>query len=530
MSKFSYFVGAGSESSLFPHLDRLKPPGLKILDRPDLAIKTAARYLHMKAVIWRQNTQYRDHGGTASKHDGLLHLDYPDPIKFVDERERILDALGWKRNIYNHLHNEAGYSKEVLDWQLAVAKEMVKRKMPCAVGGWAVGNPPIARIAESRPMLELLAEHRDLLILILNEYFAGAWVSGLVGADAKPGEYLYFTRLIPHEKWPKTLDGFTPYHCGRYHHWLAYCDSVGILHPRIHIGEFEADAVSDRTEIENWRKGLLRVDPAKEPRFYTTLAAQWKNWWPHWSLEEALFHQVKACLETIYNDPAIEAVYFFTFGDSGGWADANVERALSFQVAMENYAMVSVTTLFPAKTDPRMVEANFKSTGNNTNIRSTPTKPPVGAPDNSLGLFHEATGKYIPDDKLEPVEKHPERLADGTIVTWLSAWLDIDGKVVGGYIRSNAVRIQHLPSQTPPAPPVVVSPPEPELPAIDWRQDIGALDALLAVATKERDAALERLSEANHALVSIDNRIRLLGLIRSDIEKLLPPEDMKASA
>lgn len=379
--KIGYFVGkVGNVEKLFAHLDVIQPPVLTFLDDPENAVRAKKRYPDC-VVIWRQNRQYRAHGGTRADSDGLLHVDYPNhkdapyagSDAFLDERVRILDALGWERNIFIKLHNEASWSPAVLAWQQVTAERAVARGIPVAVGGWAVGNPPVDRISEALPMLRLAGANPHLVKVVLNEYFAGAWVSGFThDGITQPGDSLYFTRLIPRDQWPKTMDGITAYHCGRYRFWVKVCEAHGIPTDGLFvIGENQADAVSDGP-VDAWRKGLKRVNPQIEPRFYLDLDAQWREWWGL-DAEDGLFEQVVAENEVTYNPPAVVGFQLFTEGDSGGWQRANLEHAAKFKRRLETYVSQEIEWMpmpKPANASDRTLVALTGAPEGEINVRA----------------------------------------------------------------------------------------------------------------------------------------------------------------
>lgn len=457
--KHGYFIAArGDVAELYAHLDIVLPPILTVLDDPEFAVMLKARYPQCD-VIWRQNRQYRAHGGVTSNSDADLHAVYKnEPGKtngsdqFLDERERIMNALGWQRNIFIKLHNETGWSKEALDWQHATTRRAIERRLPVAPGGWAVGNPQVEQIPEALPTLHLASTNRDMVRYILNEYFAAAWMSGFThDGVTKPGEHLYFTRFIPRDKWPTSMENVTAYHCGRIYQWIKFCHSKG-LRVLFGLGEHGPDAVGGEDEggkiIDAWRKGLKRTG-GYEPRFYQGLAEQWKVWWPEWTPGEALAHQLMAGSSRVtYNHPDIVGYCYFTERESSAeWERANTERDRTFKTTVEAYVKAEsepppvveppaspplILTPFPADNDPRR-EAR-RLTARNSGTANVRAQPSVNAL--VLRTFTLEDAMIIPHELLFDDEQHHDQLPRGGFGYWVPVWLDDGAK---GWVRSDAV-------------------------------------------------------------------------------------------
>lgn len=323
-----------NEEQLFEHLNRAPIPAIQYLDNAPVAIKTKAQHAKMD-VTWRQNRRYKSSKVTTlAEHDGALHLVYPDPVSFLDERVRVLDSLGWNGDIRIHAHNEPEWSPAVLDWSTKLVRLAGKQKIPVGIGAWAVGNPRIADIPMARDLLAALNENREYAVLFLHEYSMAHWTSGFTeDGITQPGDRLYFTKFIPRNMWPKDRTGFTFYHCGRFWHWVRYCLSIGIQPPRIIINEASFDDVEEG--LKEWANKLPRPSNYHNIRGYKSLEYAWRLWYPDWSMEDAYFEQQAALDEFVYSKSPVEARLMFGLGDSGGWDPFNLWNAKQYQKRLE---------------------------------------------------------------------------------------------------------------------------------------------------------------------------------------------------
>lgn len=497
------------KAHLFQHLIKRQPRALVVMD--DYGTAEELKRLLPKSLII-----FRIWGIDGDENDYLQMT----PHEWLYNHRRFAGG-----GIALYALNEPPFNEQVIKWltELCTINLEPEYRLTLVLGNFATGNPKPEEWALAKDLLTLMAAHRDLFILGLHQYAGGVVTSGLYGGNpnAAGSERV---NLIPPANWPRDLTGVTRFHIGREKFLVDYCRDNGIALPRIIATEGIFDDTSD---IGSWLKTLVVSPPFTNIRGYKTLRAQWALWFPQWTLAQAYFEQLKYAVEVIWKDSPVEAVCLFSWGASSNqWAQFDIQDETELHTLLEGFSMASVTTLFPASTDPRMRPALLKSTGTTTNLRRYPNRE-----SDSVLLFKTATATYIPAGLLTEQEKHVDQLDDGKFATWLPAYLSVDDRTYSGWVRDNAVLIQPLPLETPPAPPPIVAPmPEPELPTIDWGQDLAAIDAMLAVAEKERATVVERVSEANHQLDSVDTRIRLLHLLRDDISKLLPPDEMKASA
>lgn len=198
------------------------------------------------------------------------------------------------------------------------------------------------------------------------------------------------------------------------------------------------------------------------------------------------------------------------------------------------------STLFPSDTDPGWRTGLIKAKEDTARVRQN-------ANTNAAILYQfgkeEVAIRYIPVTLLAPEVTHTDTKADGSKATWIPIRLPKNGEVIDAWVREDVVIVQPTSEDDKPAapveptpetfippvdvgittPPAIVPAPTPEPPTLDLKSDMEALDVIIKQLEDE-------LSEINHQLVKIDNRLRLLQNVRKDIAKLVTPEATKEIA
>jgi hypothetical protein len=212
---------------LFAHLDALQPRALVVLDDVGIARELKGRYPNT-IVIYRFNGD----GG-----DGDLHRKY----QAAEWLEKMIGKVG-DNAIHYHTTNEPTLDKQLIDWHVELVKAANDRGVALCVLNLAVGNPEPEQWVSAKPLLELLAVHRQH-ILGSHEYAGGVITSGLIGGNPT---------LIKPDTWPQNVSGITQFHMGRFNFLLQYCPSM--------------DSTTPATSEAGWR-------PSRKARPTPTFAA-----------------------------------------------------------------------------------------------------------------------------------------------------------------------------------------------------------------------------------------------------------------
>lgn len=458
-SRVSYNIHAQAVKDtprLKKHLGKINPTAVLLMDGLGLAQDIHAT-LPDTVVI------HRNYGIT--KGDDDVHK------KVSPERWLDLRAVESSTGIWLYTTNEPAFDTETIDWHVRLMERCVVRGVRLVVGNWGVGNPGADDWNKAKRMLELLAEHPELFILGLHEYGCGVMTSGLYGgypdhAGVQPGE-LGGKNLIPSGNWPASLETpehITTFHCGRFRFLLNYCSQAKIKPPRIILTEHGMDDVSD---IKPWAERLIKTSPYKSIRSWKSLLAQWRAWFPLWSIDRAYFEQLQWADRVIYQNSPVEAQLVYCWGHSSDdWEQFDVAEADEFQALMEAADVPPVSNLPPVVTQPApapapkpkpiglpVFPANFSLRARDgflsgpapsVNIRELPT-----AQSRSVGqLTNQALpGKYIPEDELAP----DEAVID-TVGTTEAVWIPIDigtvqGWVFGAYLQITPTQIKQVDKQ-----------------------------------------------------------------------------------
>lgn len=328
---------------LMDFLTAIDPTTVLVLDGKGLGREIKQQLPDCKVII-------REFG---TKGDDTLHLQL-SPEAFLQQRAQLAEG----QQYYLYTTNEPGYDKGIIDWHVRLMELAAKERVPLVVGNFAVGIPRPEDWPLARRMLELLDEHRDLFILGLHEYGCGVLTSGLVGGDPT-GMALVDGKLTgPHhvnyiwpENWPKSIEGITQFHAGRFNFLVQYCKSIGLRPPRVILTEHGMDDLQD---IKFW-SSKLKVNPKYlNIRGWKSLTDQWNDWYHArgWSPERAYFEQLKWADRTLYRNTIVEGQCVFSWGHSSEmWEQFDIAEALELQTLLMEYAR-DVATPPPPPVDP----------------------------------------------------------------------------------------------------------------------------------------------------------------------------------
>lgn len=227
-----------------------------------------------------------------------------------------------------------------------------------------------------------------------------------------------------------------------------------------------------------------------------------KRGWRDSGLNEVQYalEMIKAS-KTVYSLPNIKGLNIFSHGNTGkantefDWKTHDVSFLTEFQKELESYAaqQEQPPMPLPLPTDAHWIESENKS-GAAYRLRLS----------NEVNNSNEI-GWIRAGEKFHYI-----------MIPADTEWMY--GKTVAGIIGYVSIGVLHV--QPPPEPP----PPPP----FDLRQHLTAIDALLAMAQRERDPLVDELSAIQHRLATVDTRIRLLEVMRSDIAALIDPDLLAA--
>ena len=186
------------------------------------------------------------------------------------------------------------------------------------------------------PLSTYIAEHPDLLIFTVDEYFVGHGFSGVEDKTIPHGTVSSEEAHIYPDTWKKSPTG-TYYHKGRITRFFKWLQANGKPLPRTIITEDGADALQD---VEKWRTSLIRTDGYDNIRGWKSLAEQWRVWYQAWgwSVQRAFFEMLYAIWKAAYADwPNIEGSAIYCWGTNNDiqWNQFRVDGAYEFQALME---------------------------------------------------------------------------------------------------------------------------------------------------------------------------------------------------
>ncbi len=264
--------------------DRLRPRWIVVINGLDFAKEVARRWSEINVMV-RWVTQDND-----------PRKSWPSPRDFITFAQR---EIGNER-LYANVGNEAGFSDEVLRYYCDVIDQSGSLRL--AVGGFSAGTPEPQdwKRPQALELLKRLDAQRNRVVLNLHEYCGGIITSGMSNPP----------RFIQPETWPRDLSTITCWHVGRYRFLLNACRDLKIAVPRIVIGEFGHDDMSD---IKPWLETLIKTPPYANIRGWKTLRNQNAAWFGNrgWSSERALFEQYVYANEFIYVGDEVEGICDF---------------------------------------------------------------------------------------------------------------------------------------------------------------------------------------------------------------------------
>ncbi len=370
-----------NESQLERHLRIIKPEILHVLNNP-----TYAAYLK-RNVVPDTHVFMRHYDADGDGNDWIQY----SPQAYFDKYawETMSGALGLQ------ISNEPGFGRDVTQKLVGFMLEGVKRNIPVAPGGFSVGSPPgtITAWAEHDDFVKIICDHPTLLSYSAHEYFQGLPTSGMVTAQTKPGEQLYFAEhMRAISDWPTSITQLSNmFHVGRVKAFVDYAKSRGYGKPTIDITESGVDDVEGGA-LKAWAQSLKN---GANLRGYKTWEQQWMEWF---GLPRAVAYTTMLAWirNTIYKPLGVRGATIFSWGDSGkagtsqSWETFDCATDPDFQTELEKLVAAGMP---PATQEP-------------------PTKPPIppaGMPPEVADLHLVARLKVNVDTcKSEIIERQKE--------------------------------------------------------------------------------------------------------------------------
>lgn len=290
--------------------DRLRPRWIVVINNLAFARDVAWRYPETNVIVrW-------------VKADDNPLRSWPRPADFIDfARREIGDA-----RLYANVANEAGFSDAVLQYFCDVID--LSSGLRLAVGGFSSGTPQPDDW--TRPvtveLLRRLDRERGRVVLNLHEYCAGVMTSGLSNPPA-----------VQPEAWPRPAPA-TRWHVGRWRFLADACARLGINPPRIVIGEFGHDDMSD---IKAWLDTLIKTPPYQNIRGWKTLQYQFAAWYAArgWTAARALLEQYRYADAVLYDTPLVEGICDFAWcSPQSQWEQFDKSQADEFISLLTEYA------------------------------------------------------------------------------------------------------------------------------------------------------------------------------------------------
>lgn len=235
---------------------------------------------------------------------------------WVEYRHNEMVQAGFNaQQLWLHLHNEAGWYLDMLEWEAAATDYAAKRLGAKVVAlNQAVGNPNEYQVHLARPILELAAKYPDRVLIGTHEYFS-------VTGDRKYPWYLGRWQASPTE-----LNGG--------HSYESYRQAVGLGPIGYVITEAGAEDIADD---QPYTSTLPRT--GKRPHVgpvHANDAAWSKLYGAAYKGKDA---QYLAELQTAYptgrwNDPRIVGIALYSWGAGGKdkeWTDYDVSEMGAFK-------------------------------------------------------------------------------------------------------------------------------------------------------------------------------------------------------
>ncbi len=284
--------------------------------------------------------------------------------------------------------NEAGVGKDIVDWHVALMKLCIPARVPLCMLNAAHGTWNVSDMPTLRPLLELAGQHPDLFIVGVHGYAGGVITSGLEGgypdnAGKQPGQP-GGDNLIPRDKWPSpaAASTMTKFHVGR-HEWIFnYCDAQHIARPRVAYTECGFDYLGD---IGDWLKKLALPPGQREINGWHTLTAQWRQWWPDISADNAYVLQWEWAETALLN--GVDFALHFCSGIDPNWLNYRVDDS-GIPALME-----SLVTLDPFIQSPAPAP------------QPTPQPSPSSVPSTNVDINVQISLGSLPADIADLVRK-----------------------------------------------------------------------------------------------------------------------------
>lgn len=302
MGAFYGYNVLGHGASLRPHALALQPTAMLYMNAWGEA-QWAAQHLPNTIVIHRQYQSYEDvmhftKGKTlqelkaraAERLDNRVYINLAcEPIIRTDEELRIL--------VQEQL--------EAMRWAVA---NNVRVAGP---HGAFYGLSRVEQYEILEPLTTYIAEHPDLLLFTVDEYFVGHAFSGVDQDNGQPNE----PQTIQPDKWVASpVDVY--WHMGRITNYFKWLVDNDYPVPKTVITEAGADALQD---VEAWRTGLKKTAGYDNIRGWRSLTAQWVEWYGQygWSAARAYFEMLYRFWKEVYRYwPEIIGSCIYSWGNN----------------------------------------------------------------------------------------------------------------------------------------------------------------------------------------------------------------------
>lgn len=421
-----------------------------VLNNPEYAA-------HLKANIAPKSHVYcRNYDQDGDENDWLQ-----DPAAYFNR-------YGWQAQggLGLQVANEPGFGKPILDRLILFMQEAVARNIPISIGGFSVGTTPDNPNgwAQYDTFVQLLCSHPNLFTLDAHEYGLVVPTSGMVTADTKPGEVLYFTHaLFRADQWPMDFNRVSnAYHIGRIKHLFEYCRMKGYGKPTVDIGECPIDFVSDQQAINDWGKALPHTNPnpvIQHVRGYKSMGKVWpEQVAPGQSIQQTNMAVLKWMRTVVYDSIGVRSMRVFTYGNSGqapaptDWQDFDWNTDKAMQDVFYSWATaddlppVEPPTLpaFPQDFATRRIPVQMTTTYTIANVRAQPTTNSeiVGRLERNVMTF----GWVIPKADLRPDEQVIETQSGMTGV-WLPVRFRQNSGTLDGWVFAPLLTYMVVPNE-----------------------------------------------------------------------------------
>lgn len=250
---------------------------------------------HVSALVWRNR---------AFNHD-KLRIEAPHPEQWMDAQIDAITAVGLSlEQVWVHLHNESGWSPELIEWERRAALRAVSRGARVVCLNCAVGTPEPGQFALAKPLLELAGNHPDQVMIGLHEYFS-----------------VYGWRK---ERW----------YLARWKEWEVYRTGQKIKPVRYLITEFGTEDIADDhpyTQTLPRQPGKAFVGPvhANDAAWAATYNSSHNSSpKPYPGKDAAYYEQIETAYSIgRYAENCIEAVLLFSWGSDGGrWTEYDIQH------------------------------------------------------------------------------------------------------------------------------------------------------------------------------------------------------------